>query len=107
MKGIHTKDIEIGSGALAEAGMKAVVRYSLYLPQGEECGSGFLYISVGGDRETYPAVTHGVLGMRAGGRREIKFGPQLAYYERKANPKIPEAAALRYEVNLISVEAIT
>ena len=104
MKGLHISDIAIGSGEHAEKGMKAVVRYNCYLPKGELCGSGSLYISVGGDRETYPAVTHGIIGMAVGGRREIKLGPNLAYYERKNNPAIPETAALRYEVELVSVE---
>ncbi len=104
MKGLHIRDTTIGAGEHAEKGMKAVVRYNCYLPKGELCGSGSLYISVGGDRETFPAVTHGITGMAVGGTREIKLGPNLSYYERKINPAIPKTATLRYEVQLVSVE---
>ncbi|MEK1942712.1 MAG: FKBP-type peptidyl-prolyl cis-trans isomerase [Pseudomonas sp.] len=104
MKGLKTTDLQVGTGTLAEHGMNAVVHYNLYLPQGEECASGVLCICVGGDRQTYPTVTEGILGMRVGGKRELKFGPQLAYYEHRQNPSIPKRAALRYEVVLISLE---
>jgi peptidylprolyl isomerase len=105
MKGIRTKDLKIGDGGIAEEGMMAVVRYDCFLPQGERCDVGSLYIAVGEDRNTFPAITHGVLGMAVGGIREIKVAPQLAYYERRKNPNIPESAALRYEVTLLSLES--
>ena len=105
MKGLRTKDLRIGTGAIAEEGMMAVVRYDCYLPQGERCDVGSLYIAVGVDRNTFPAITHGVQGMAIGGIREVRVAPQLAYYERRKNSQIPETAALRYEVELLSLES--
>jgi FKBP-type peptidyl-prolyl cis-trans isomerase len=82
----------------------AVVRYDCYLPQGDRCDVGGLYLRVGEDRDSFPAVASGIVGMSVGGVRELKVSPQLAYRERAKNPTIPPAAALRYEVTLLSLE---
>ena len=103
MKGLRTRDISIGGGLIATQGLMAVVRYDCYLPQGERCAVGSLFITVGNDRNTFPAITAGILGMAVGGVRELKVAPQLAYRERANNSAIPEAAALRYEVTLLSL----
>jgi FKBP-type peptidyl-prolyl cis-trans isomerase len=103
MKGLRQSDISIGSGTAANAGHWVTVRYDCYLPAGERCGVGSLFLQAGKDRNTYPALAAGVIGMRTGGVRELKVAPQLAYRERSANPKIPESAALRYEVTLLQV----
>ena len=103
MKGIRTTDLKIGTGAIAAKGLKVVVRYDCYLPRGDRCEVGSLFIHVGGDRNTFPAITHGIEGMAMGGVRRIKVSPNLAYYERAKHPEIPEAAELTYEVTLLSV----
>lgn len=103
MKGLRQRDIAIGTGPEAEPGRWATVRYDCYLPQGERCGVGALFLQAGKDRATFPALAAGVVGMLAGGIRELKVAPQLAYRERLANPAIPESAALRYEVTLLEV----
>lgn len=82
----------------------ATVRYDCFLPQGDRCDVGSLYVKVGEDRNTFPAVAQGIVGMAVGGVRELKVGPQLTYYERAKNPGIPESAALRYEVTLLTLE---
>ena len=103
MKGLRTKDIQVGNGPVAQLGLMAVVRYDCYLPQGESCDVGSLFIKVGSDRNTFPGITHGIVGMAVGGVRQIKVSPNLAYYERQKNSEIPENAALTYEVTLLSV----
>jgi FKBP-type peptidyl-prolyl cis-trans isomerase len=89
MEGIRTKDLKIGTGAIAENGLNVVVRYDCYLPRGDRCDVGQLFVKVGGDRSTFPAITNGIEGMAIGGVRRIKVSPQLAYYEREKHPKFP------------------
>lgn len=102
-RGLRVSDLKLGAGLVAEKGLWVVVRYDCYLPQGDRCDVGSKFIKVGGDRNTFPALTYGVQGMAVGGIRQIKVRPSLAYYERSANPAIPMTAALRYEVTLLSV----
>jgi FKBP-type peptidyl-prolyl cis-trans isomerase len=103
VKGLRQRDIAIGTGPAAQSGCWATVRYDCYLPQGDRCGVGSVFLQAGKDRNTFPALAAGVVGMHAGGIRELKVSPQLAYRERSSNPAIPESAALRYEVTLIEV----
>jgi FKBP-type peptidyl-prolyl cis-trans isomerase len=102
-KGLRISDIKLGTGLVAEKGLWVVVRYDCYLPQGDKCNVGSSFIKVGGDRNTFPALTHGVQGMAVGGIRQIKVRPSLTYYERERNAEIPVTAALRYEIELLSV----
>lgn len=103
MKGLRQWDISLGTGLVAQQGQWATVRYDCFLPKGERCDVGSLFLQVGKDRSTFPAVAAGVAGMLVGGTRELKLGPQLAYRERATNPAIPESAALRYEVALLEL----
>ena len=56
-----------------------------------------------GERLTYPAIAYALPGMTVGEVRMVKVSPNLTYYERKQNPKLPPDAALRYEIELISL----
>lgn len=56
-----------------------------------------------GQRLTYPAIAYAIPGMRVGEIRSVKASPNLTYYERKLNPKVPPNATLRYEIELLSV----
>jgi FKBP-type peptidyl-prolyl cis-trans isomerase len=52
---------------------------------------------------TYPAIAYALPGMKVGEIRSVKASPNLTYYERKQNPKLPPNTTLRYEIELISV----
>ena len=56
-----------------------------------------------GQRNTFPAIEYGVVGMLVGGVRSVRVSPQLTYYERKLNPTLPENVALRYEIELLRI----
>ena len=103
MKGLRQRDISQGTGPVARVGLWATVRYDTYLPRGERCDVGSLFLKVGKDRDTFPAVAAGVVGMAVGGVRELKVAPQLAYRERSANPAISASAELRYEITLLQL----
>jgi FKBP-type peptidyl-prolyl cis-trans isomerase len=106
-RGIKIKDLKMGTGSLAEKGRIAVIHYDCFLPRGEKCFSSRdrsypaqFHI---GQREVFPGIEHGILGMAVGGIRSIKVSPQLTYYERKQKPDLPENVVLRYEVELLRV----
>ena len=106
-KGLRIKEIRVGDGEAAEAGSVVLVHYECFLPRGDRCHTTRdaphpVQFEVG-RRRVVPALDHGVLGMRVGGVRSVTVSPQLAYYERRSNPDIPEGAALRYEVELLGV----
>ena len=106
-RGIKVNDLKIGTGSVAEEGKIAVIHYDCYLPRGEKCFSSRdrsypaqFHI---GQREVFPGIEHGIVGMAVGGIRSIKVSPQLTYYEKKLKPDLPENVVLRYEVELLRV----
>src|SRR5690349_3915632 len=56
-----------------------------------------------GRRNMLPGIEYGVVGMAVGGIRSVRVSPQLTYYERKANPSLPENVALRYQIQLLRI----
>ena len=106
-KGLKISEVRPGDGAVAELGKYAVIRYDCYLPRGEKCASSGdqpnpVQLKVG-ERLTYPAIAYALPGMKVGEIRRVIASPNLTYYERKQNPKLPSNATLRYEIELISV----
>ena len=106
-KGLKISKVRAGDGPLAELGKFAVIRYDCYLPRGEKCDSSRdrrypVQLKVG-ERLAYPAIAYALPGMRVGEIRSVKASPNLTYYERKQNPKVPSRATLRYEIELLSI----
>ena len=100
--GLYVQDLSTGTGAVVTRGRTAVVRYTGWLPNGEEIDSGEISVSVG-SRQTIPAWEEALLGMRAGGKRRIVTPPNLAYGSRGAG-KIPPNAVLVFEMEVTDVE---
>ena len=105
-KGLKISQVRAGTGQVAEHGKFALIHYDCYLPRGEKCESsrahGPVQLRVG-ERLTYPALAYALPGMAVGEVRMVKVSPNLTYYERKLNPKLPPDVALRYEIELLSV----
>jgi FKBP-type peptidyl-prolyl cis-trans isomerase len=105
-KGLKISQVRPGTGRVAEPGKFALIHYDCYLPRGEKCESsrsrGPVQLRVG-ERLTYPALAYGLPGMAVGEVRMVRVSPNLTYYERKQNPKLPPGVALRYEIELLSV----
>ena len=104
-QGVKSKDLQLGTGALATKGVVVLVHYDCFLPRGEKIdtsrGKPFPVQFEIGRRKIFPGLEYGVLGMRVGGIRSIRVSPQLTYYERQIHPELPLNAALRYEIELI------
>lgn len=100
--GLYVQDLATGTGAVVTRGRTAVVRYTGWLPNGEEIDSGEISVSVG-SRQTIAAWEEALLGMRAGGKRRIVTPPNLAYGASGAG-KIPPNAVLVFEMEVTGVE---
>lgn len=100
--GLYVQDLATGTGAVVTRGRTAVVRYTGWLPTGEEFDSGEVSVSVG-SRQTIPAWEEALLGMRVGGKRRIVTPPNLAYGSAGAG-KIPPNAVLVFEMEVTDVE---
>jgi len=105
-KGLKISQVRAGTGQVAEPGKYALIHYDCYLPRGEKCESSRAQAPVQlrvGERLTYPALAYALPGMAVGEVRMVKVSPHLTYYERKQNPNLPPNVALRYEIELLSV----
>lgn len=106
-KGLKISQVRVGTGKVAKAGDFALIHYDCYLPRGEKCASSrnreFPVQLKVGQRLTYPAIAYALPGMTVGEVRMVKVSPNLTYYERKQNPELPPDVALRYEIELISL----
>ena len=106
-KGLKIKQVRAGTGDVAEPGKFALIHYDCYLPRGEKVESSRtrgspIQLKVG-ERLTYPAIAYTLPGMAVGEIRRVKVSPNLTYYERKQNPKLPPNVALTYEIELLSL----
>lgn len=54
-------------------------------------------------QRTIPGFREGMVGMQAGGRREIVIPPDLAYGEAGAPGLIPSCATLTFDVTLLAI----
>ena len=106
-KGIKAKDVKIGAGEIATKGRIALVHYDCFLPRGDKVDTSKdkpypVQFEIG-QRNVFPAIEYGVVGMAVGGVRSIRVSPQLTHYERKVHPALPPTVALRYEVELLRI----
>jgi FKBP-type peptidyl-prolyl cis-trans isomerase FkpA len=99
--GLYVLDVAVGTGAVANAGSSATVRYSGWLESGAQFDSGSYTFRLG-RREAIDGFDEGVTGMRVGGRRRIVIPPSLGYGESGQGP-IPPNAYLLFDLELISV----
>jgi FKBP-type peptidyl-prolyl cis-trans isomerase len=106
--GLQYWDIKVGSGATASAGQSASVHYTGWLTSGKKFDS-----SVGGQPFTVeplgsaPVIkgwNEGIIGMKVGGKRQLRIPPQLAYGEQGYPGAIPANATLIFDVELLSVK---
>jgi FKBP-type peptidyl-prolyl cis-trans isomerase FkpA len=107
--GLKYKDVNIGSGAEAQAGDLVSVHYSGYLTDGTKFDSSV-------DREqpfqfqlgagnVIAGWDEGVAGMRVGGKRQLLIPPELGYGANGAGEAIPPNATLFFEVELLEITA--
>ena len=118
--GVGYEDLEVGTGATAENGTVASVRYVGYLPTGtrfdgnDTPGDDLLPVLIGNATSetavrTVPGFELGITGMRVGGRRKIVIPPALAYGREGARDSqgrqvIPGNTPIVFDVELVNVQ---
>jgi FKBP-type peptidyl-prolyl cis-trans isomerase len=105
-RGFYYRDVEVGTGDVADAGRNVTITYVLRLVDGREIertdSNDPVRFRVG-DQTVVDAFDSGVRGMRAGGTRQLVVPPRLAYGARGAAP-VPPNAVLVMMVRLERVE---
>jgi peptidylprolyl isomerase len=105
---LESKDIITGTGAEATNGKTIYVNYVGALwSNGKEFDSSWKrnepFVFVPGTGEVINGWDKGVIGMKVGGRRELKIPSELAYGKLGNEPKIPKNEALIFVIDLLKV----
>lgn len=102
------KDTQIGGGIEAKSGKVVFVHYTGTLLDGTKFDSshdrGQPFSFTLGLGQVIPGWEQGILGMRVGGRRELKIPPALAYGARGVPGAIPPNSTLVFTVELLDVK---
>ena len=102
-------DVKVGDGATAKSGDKVKVHYTGRLMKNKYKFDS----SVGKDPFEFTIGTggvikgwdQGVVGMKVGGKRELKIPAELAYGAAGSPPKIGKNEPLQFEIELLAIVA--
>jgi len=105
---LKVKDLVVGQGTAAVRYAKVTVHYTGWLSDGTKFDSsrnrGQPFTFTLGLGKVIPGWDQGLIGMRAGGKRELLIPPRLGYGARGAGKIIPPNATLKFDVELLGVE---
>jgi peptidylprolyl isomerase len=105
--GLEYWDIKVGTGAVAEAGQTAMVHYTGWLTNGKKfdssVGKAPFEVTPLGNAPVIKGWNEGILGMKVGGKRQLRIPPDLAYGADGYPGAIPPNATLIFDVQLLSV----
>ncbi len=101
-------DEVVGTGAEAKSGSDVKVHYTGTLMSGKKFDSsrdrGDPFGFVIGAGSVIKGWDQGVVGMKVGGKRKLVIPYDLAYGEDGKPPTIPARAALKFDIELISIK---
>src|SRR5438874_1907642 len=101
-------DEKVGTGAEAKDGDTVKVHYTGTLMNGKKFDSsrdrGEPFEFALGKGAVIKGWDKGVVGMKVGGKRKLTIPYDLAYGEQGSPPNIPPKAALKFDVELVSIE---
>ena len=105
--GLQYWDIKLGLGPFAKAGDHVKVHYTGWLTSGKKFDS-----SVGGkpfefrigNGDVIKGWEEGVVGMKIGGKRQLRIPPDLAYGNSGYPGAIPPNATLIFDIQLVAVQ---
>jgi FKBP-type peptidyl-prolyl cis-trans isomerase len=106
---LEIKDVVEGKGEPARAGDILTVHYTGTLTDGKQFDSTvgkepFQFILGAG--QVIAGWDQGMVGMKAGGQRQLVIPSDLAYGDRGAGDDIPPKATLKFDVNMIKIDRI-
>jgi FKBP-type peptidyl-prolyl cis-trans isomerase len=105
--GLQYWDIKVGTGQEAKKGDHVKVHYTGWLTSGKKFDS-----SVGGkpfefrigNGDVIKGWEEGVVGMKIGGKRQLRIPPDLAYGNSGYPGAIPPNATLIFDIQLVAVQ---
>jgi FKBP-type peptidyl-prolyl cis-trans isomerase len=105
--GLQYWDIKVGTGAEAHSGQHVKVDYTGWLTTGKKfdssVGTGKPYDFLIGANQVIKGWDEGVVGMKVGGKRQLRIPPDLAYGKAGYPGFIPPDATLIFDVRLVDV----
>jgi FKBP-type peptidyl-prolyl cis-trans isomerase FkpA len=111
--GLQYIDTEVGAGDMAASGQYVTVHYTGWLYDNGEQGRKFDSSKDRGDPFAFDLGAgmvikgwdEGVAGMKVGGKRTLIIPSELGYGARGAGGVIPPNATLKFDVELLAVQA--
>jgi FKBP-type peptidyl-prolyl cis-trans isomerase len=106
--GLEYWDIKVGTGAVAQSGQHVKVDYTGWLTTGKKfdssVGTGKPFEFMLGASQVIKGWDEGVVGMKVGGKRQLRIPPDLAYGAAGYPGAIPPSATLIFDVQLVDVK---
>ena len=106
--GLQYWDIKVGTGPTAAAGQTAKVHYTGWLTSGKKFDSSLdrgepFAVEPLGSAPVIQGWNEGIIGMKVGGKRQLRIPPELAYGENGYKGIVPPNATLIFDVQLLAV----
>lgn len=109
--GLQYVDLEEGSGPEVREGDTVLAHYTGWLEDGTRFDSSYQrgepFTVIVGMGQVIPGWDEGLVGMQAGGRRQLVIPPDLAYGATGAGGVIPGDATLTFEIEVLEVNSST
>ncbi|MGA8538245.1 MAG: FKBP-type peptidyl-prolyl cis-trans isomerase [Terriglobales bacterium] len=106
--GLEYWDIKIGTGAVAQSGHQVKVDYTGWLTNGKKfdssVGTGKPFDFMLGAGQVIKGWDEGVVGMKVGGKRQLRIPPGLAYGAKGYPGVIPPDSTLIFDVQLVDAK---
>ena len=106
--GLRYWDIKVGTGAEATRGKTVTVHYTGWLTNGTKFDSSLdpgrqPFSFQIGETDIIKGWNEGLVGMKVGGKRQLRIPPELGYGAPGHPPVIPANATLIFDVELLGV----
>jgi FKBP-type peptidyl-prolyl cis-trans isomerase len=106
--GLEYWDIKVGTGAVAQTGQHVKVDYTGWLTNGKKfdssVGTGQPYAFMLGAGQVIKGWDEGIVGMKVGGKRQLRIPADLAYGSKGYTTLIPPDSILIFDVRLVDAK---